>query len=418
MPQNLRTTVGQREERVAHVGAVILSRAADNAPSIEGHGALFNTETVIGGYFREVIAPGAFKESISKDDIRVSFNHSANAILGRTSAKTATVAEDGKGLKYTAIPPDTQAGRDTVTSIKRGDITGSSFQFEVENDDDESWDFASTKQGKLPLRTIKRAKLYEVGPVAFPAYDTTTVSARAQATVEEARTVAEAEAAVVPPTEVAAAPVVASHTTDDRQRHLQRDLEKAKTELRCCMDSYYGYEQTSWMAACRYASARCLEQCASCIAACAAVVNDPTAGASGAACLAACRSCLDACTACLTACAADDETAAVSAAAACQVACETCAPLCTACALVCATMPDSEDAMACMSECQYGSAACTRCLAACAARPSGDAPVRSAAAPVAAPPAAPAIDARTTPSDETLDQRELDWLAQMERDAT
>jgi Escherichia/Staphylococcus phage prohead protease len=200
MPHEMKPTVGTRELRFAQVGsAAIATRAADDqAPMIEGHGALFNTETVIGGYFREVIAPGAFKESIAKDDIRVAFNHSANAILGRTSAKTATVEEDSKGLKYTAIPPDTTAGRDTVVSIKRGDVTGSSFQFEIENDDDETWDYEQTKKGMLPLRTIKRAKLWEVGPVAWPAYESTTVSARAVAHVEEARAAVAAAQAAAP----------------------------------------------------------------------------------------------------------------------------------------------------------------------------------------------------------------------------
>jgi HK97 family phage prohead protease len=232
MPSEKRTTtIGVCERRVATVGAAVLQqRAAGQEPAIEGHGALFNTETVIGGYFREVIAPGAFKDSIAQDDIRVAFNHDPNFILGRTSAKTATVEEDKKGLKYTAIPPDTQAGRDTVTSIKRGDITGSSFQFTVENDDDESWDFEQTKQGKLPLRTIKRAKLYEVGPVAFPAYDTTTVSARALVQVEAARALAEGAAARVTTTDEPAAEEQAELITYRGMQTLLTQLGAAQAE--------------------------------------------------------------------------------------------------------------------------------------------------------------------------------------------
>jgi HK97 family phage prohead protease len=224
--KELRTSPNGREQRMSQSAVVLQSRAAEENPVIEGHGALFNAETIIGGWFREVIAPGAFKDSIATDDIRVAFNHDANFILGRTSAKTATVQEDGKGLKYTATPPDTTAGRDTVTSIKRGDITGSSFQFTIENDDDEDWDFEQTKKGMLPLRTIKRAKLWEVGPVAWPAYETTTVSARAQAKVEEARALADAAKAAAPLTETPATPVVGStrRTAEDIQRDIQRDL--------------------------------------------------------------------------------------------------------------------------------------------------------------------------------------------------
>jgi uncharacterized protein len=209
MARELRKTTDGREQRFLRIeSARISSRAAENSPGvIEGYAALFNEETVIGSWFRERILPGAFKDSLATDDIRVAFNHSPNAILGRTSAGTARVTEDERGLRYEADAPDTQPGRDTVTSIKRGDITGSSFQFEVENDADEEWDYSQTKQGKLPLRTIKRAKLWEGGPVAWPAYENTTVSARAMAVVEEARAaVAAAQAAPAP----VVAPVVAA----------------------------------------------------------------------------------------------------------------------------------------------------------------------------------------------------------------
>jgi phage head maturation protease len=64
-------------------------------------------------------------------------------------------------------------------------VTGSSFQFSSRTRDEE-WDYSETKKGMLPLRKIKRARLYETGPVAFPAYEDTTVSARAVSKVEEA----------------------------------------------------------------------------------------------------------------------------------------------------------------------------------------------------------------------------------------
>ena len=161
-------------------GSALAIRAAAPSTSggIEGYGARFNDETVIAGLFRERILPGAFKDSVATDDIRVAFNHSANHILGRRSADTASFSEDSHGLLYRATPPSATWANDLLQSIKRRDITGSSFQFEVERDDDEEWDFTPTKQGKLPLRTIKRARVFEVGPVAWPAYENTTVSAR------------------------------------------------------------------------------------------------------------------------------------------------------------------------------------------------------------------------------------------------
>lgn len=190
--------VGEREQRFVPLTSEVSVRAKEGEkPTISGMGAMFNSETVIGRYFRERILPGAFKDSISSGDIRVAFNHDPNFILGRTSAGTAKVEETAEGLRYEATPPAARA--DVVESIQRKDITGSSFTFTVENDEDEEWDYAETKQGKLPLRTIKRATLYETGPVAFPAYENTTVSARAMGKVEDARRereAAEAAAAV------------------------------------------------------------------------------------------------------------------------------------------------------------------------------------------------------------------------------
>jgi uncharacterized protein len=205
--REMRKSADGRESRfVPAAAASVASRAAgDDTPVVEGYAALFNSETVIGSWFREVILPGAFKDTVANDDIRVAFNHSPHYIIGRTSAKTAEFTEDKTGLRYKADPPDTTWAKDMVTSIKRRDITGSSFQFEVEKDEDEEWDFSQTKQGKLPLRTIKRAKLYEGGPVAFPAYEDTTVSARAIGRAEQppaaATEVVEQPAAAVTPSE-------------------------------------------------------------------------------------------------------------------------------------------------------------------------------------------------------------------------
>lgn len=186
MPEIRKAADGRERRFISAATTNVGTRAADDdAPVVEGSGALFNVEAVIYGMFREVILPGAFKDSLANDDIRVAFNHSPHFIIGRTSAKTAKVWEDGEGLKYRAEPPDTTWARDMVTSIKRRDITGSSFQFEVENDEDEEWDYSETKKGMLPLRKIKRAKLWENGPVAYPAYESTTVSARAIGKAEE-----------------------------------------------------------------------------------------------------------------------------------------------------------------------------------------------------------------------------------------
>jgi hypothetical protein len=61
------------------------AREGRQPKTIEGYGALYNSETVIGMWFREVILPGAFADSVKNDDIRVFFNHDPNYILGRSA---------------------------------------------------------------------------------------------------------------------------------------------------------------------------------------------------------------------------------------------------------------------------------------------------------------------------------------------
>lgn len=145
---------------------------------VGGYAALFNVEAVIAGLFREVIAPGAFAESLRTADGLVRFNHDDNRLLGRTSAGTATVAEDTTGLFYTAAinahdPLAVSAG----AQVQRGDVIGSSFAFDIENADDEEW-IAPRGRGDLPLRILYRLTLIDCAPVVRPAYPHTSVNAR------------------------------------------------------------------------------------------------------------------------------------------------------------------------------------------------------------------------------------------------
>ena len=152
----------------------------DEAPALEGHAALFDDWTQIGGDswgFMESIAPGAFRKSLEEDDYRSFFNHDSNIVLGRKSAKTAVFEEDEKGLRTLIYPPDTAHGRDVVTLVKRGDVTGMSFMFRTKKDE---WTEPEQK-GELPKRRLLEVQLFEAGPVTFPAYEATSISARDRA---------------------------------------------------------------------------------------------------------------------------------------------------------------------------------------------------------------------------------------------
>jgi phage head maturation protease len=56
-----------------------------------------------------------------------------------------------------------------AAKIRRGDVSGSSFRFDM-SPDEETWE--RDKPGDLPLRILKRIRLLNVGPVAFPALRT------------------------------------------------------------------------------------------------------------------------------------------------------------------------------------------------------------------------------------------------------
>lgn len=148
------------------------ARSADGEPTrLSGYAAVFGDITEIAGQFNERIAPGAFAGAVKQDDVRALFNHDSNYVIGRTTSGTLRLVEDARGLRYEADPPDTQWARDLLVSVQRGDVSQSSFAFEVL---DESWDYT----GVLPLRTIQAVKLYDVSPVTFPAYSSTSVSSR------------------------------------------------------------------------------------------------------------------------------------------------------------------------------------------------------------------------------------------------
>jgi uncharacterized protein len=168
---------GDRECRTLAVGTVEARAAGDGGPAmIVGYAARFNEPTSIGDFFLEVIAPGAFTEAVANDDVRAVFNHDENLVLGRTKSGTLRIFEDAIGLRYEIDPPDTQTARDLIESMRRGDVSQSSFAFSMRGGA-ESWD----ETGNIPKRTItKIGVLYDVAPVTYPAYDNTEAGLRSR----------------------------------------------------------------------------------------------------------------------------------------------------------------------------------------------------------------------------------------------
>jgi hypothetical protein len=153
---------------------------SDDKPVIEGDAAVFNQETQIGYWFREVIAPGAFKRVLSeKPDVVAALNHNWDKILGRTTAGTLALEETEESLRYSIeINPDDTEAMNTYHKVKRGDVTQASFAFTVRR---EEWVNPAEPEG-LPLRIVKEIdQLYDVGPCTFGAYPEASASARSKA---------------------------------------------------------------------------------------------------------------------------------------------------------------------------------------------------------------------------------------------
>ena len=178
------------ERRVAAHKAMranVIKRDGDSKPTkIEGYAAVFydgtpETEYELWSGVRERIKPGAFDEALAAgDDVRGLINHNSNRLIGRTSSGTMRLSVDKVGLRYEIDVPDTQDGRDILELVDRGDMSGSSFCFVCT---DERW----FRDGDDEIREVLCARLYDVGPVTYPAYDATTAGTRDAGDYAEAR---------------------------------------------------------------------------------------------------------------------------------------------------------------------------------------------------------------------------------------
>lgn len=137
---------------------------------VHGYGSVFyragdaSTEYRLGRGVVERIAPTAFDRALRENqDVLALFNHDPNMLLARRSSGTLSLVVDKIGLRYSFEPPDTSAGRDIKTMLRRRDLRGSSFSFTVRG---EKW----TDEGPLQVRTLTDLDLWDTGPVSAPAY--------------------------------------------------------------------------------------------------------------------------------------------------------------------------------------------------------------------------------------------------------
>ncbi len=150
------------------------TRDENGEPIIEGYFAVFNSNYELWDGASESIAPGAFDNTIS-GDIRALINHDSTLVLGRTIAGTLELRTDSHGLwgRIRINPKDTDA-MNLHARVERGDVTQCSFGFFIIS---EETDYRA--DGSVHW-TLTEVELFEVSCCTFPAYEETSINARAK----------------------------------------------------------------------------------------------------------------------------------------------------------------------------------------------------------------------------------------------
>ena len=143
------------------------------APTISGYAAVFDVPSDDMGWIEE-IDPHAFDSVLAaQPDCRALWNHNADHVLGRTKANTLQLSVDARGLAYVIDPPDTTVARDLIVSMRRGDVSQSSFGFICKRD---QW--TDNANGTITRRILEFEELLDVSPVTYPAFSQATAGVR------------------------------------------------------------------------------------------------------------------------------------------------------------------------------------------------------------------------------------------------
>ncbi|MFI8712027.1 HK97 family phage prohead protease [Brevibacillus brevis] len=123
----------------------------------------------------EQISAGAFTDSLAARQVVGLWSHDTSQVLGNTKSGTLRVMDSLKELRFELDIPNTTVGNDAWELIQRGDVDGVSFGMRVTKD---KWSSEKRDDKRIYKRLILNAELYEISPVAFPAYPANEVSAR------------------------------------------------------------------------------------------------------------------------------------------------------------------------------------------------------------------------------------------------
>ena len=160
---------------------------ADDVGMITGRPIVYNSRTDL-GYFDEVIEIGALNGADLRD-VRFLVNHDVSKIpLARSRNNNANSTmqlmpdEQGMAIRVNLDVQNNSDARNLYSAIERGDISGMSFMFMV---DDEEW---TDLESEHPTRHIRKiSNVVEVSACTFPAYDSTSISVRNKEALDNAK---------------------------------------------------------------------------------------------------------------------------------------------------------------------------------------------------------------------------------------
>ena len=164
----------------------------DKEKILTGRPIVYNSKTDL-GLFDEIIDSGAL-DGANLNDVRFLVNHDRSMIpLARSRRNngnsTMKLSVDMQGMNIDFIRLDTEnntTARALYSAVERGDITGMSFMFSI---DDEEWE---NLESDHPTRHIKKiGSVVEISAVTFPAYEATEINARSLEALESARAAVE-----------------------------------------------------------------------------------------------------------------------------------------------------------------------------------------------------------------------------------
>ena len=159
----------------------------DNGTHITGRPIVYNSRTNIGP-FDEIIERGALDKTNLKD-VRFLVNHDTSKIpLARSRNNNAnstmqlSVDERGMVIRVNLDVENNAEARSLYSAVQRGDISGMSFMFAI---DDEEWEDLDKEHPTRHIRAI--STVVEVSAVTFPAYEDTEINARSKEALDNAR---------------------------------------------------------------------------------------------------------------------------------------------------------------------------------------------------------------------------------------